>query len=117
MVKPPAGSSSPVTITVTPCKGSGDRSLGLTSPVPRASVSNNQNSPLSSRGPRRSSLSGGNRRSSGAGRYCSMSVEDLTAETTNNSDCVVSYTVHIPPTPDHQTVFASQESNNAAEEE
>ncbi|KAF3583335.1 hypothetical protein F2Q69_00025672 [Brassica cretica] len=115
MVKPPAGSSSPVTITVTPCKGSGDRSLGLTSPAPRASVSNNQNSPLSSRGPRRSSLSGGNRRSSGAGRYCSMSVEDLTAETTNNSDCVVSYTVHIPPTPDHQTVFASQESNTAEE--
>lgn len=113
MVKTAAGSSSPVTITVTPCKGSGDRSLGLTSPVPRASVSN---SPLSSRGPRRSSISGGNRRSSGAGRYCSMSVEDLTAEN-NNSDCVVSYTVHIPPTPDHQTVFASLESNMAGEEE
>ncbi|CAA7056172.1 unnamed protein product [Microthlaspi erraticum] len=116
MVKSAACSSSPVTITVSPCKGSGDRSLGLTSPIPRASVSNNLNSPLSSRGPRRSSLSGGNRRSSGGeGRYCSMSVEDLTAET--NSECVLSYTVHIPPTPDHQTVFASQESSMAEEDE
>lgn len=117
MVKSAACSSSPVTITVTPCKGSGDRSLGLTSPIPRASVINNQNSPLSSRATRRTSISGGNRRSSGGeGRYCSMSVEDLTAENTN-SECVLSYTVHIPPTPDHQTVFASQESGMGEEDE
>lgn len=45
-----------------------------------------------------------------------MSVEDLTAETTN-SECVLSYTVHIPPTPDHQTVFASQESGMGEEDE
>ncbi|XP_010522811.1 PREDICTED: cellulose synthase-like protein D5 [Tarenaya hassleriana] len=101
-------SSSPVTIMVTPGgKGTGDRSIGLTSPIPRASASNNPNSPLSSRGPRRTSLSGGNRRSSGGGRYCSMSVEDPAADMSSE---FVNYTVHIPPTPDHQTVFASQES-------
>ncbi|XP_010556710.1 PREDICTED: cellulose synthase-like protein D5 [Tarenaya hassleriana] len=101
-------SSSPVTIMVTSAgKATGDRSIGLTSPIPRASFSNNPNSPISSRGPH-ASLSGGTRRSSGGGRYCSMSaVEDPTADASSE---FVSYTVHIPATPDRQTVFASQES-------
>jgi 1,4-beta-D-xylan synthase len=90
--------SSPVTITVSSgCKGGGSRSMGLTSPVPRTSISNNPNSPLSNNR---------NRTSSG-GRYCSTSRDDATEE--NNSE-FVSYTVHIPPTPDHQIFSASQSS-------
>ncbi|KAJ6343705.1 hypothetical protein OIU76_005449 [Salix suchowensis] len=72
--------SSPVTITVSSGgKGGGSRSMGLTSPVPRASISNNPNSPLSN---------SRNRTPSG-GRYCSMSRDDTTEE--NNSE-FVSYT-------------------------
>ncbi|KAJ6873399.1 cellulose synthase-like protein D5 [Populus alba x Populus x berolinensis] len=90
--------SSPVTITVSSGgKGGGSRSMGLTSPVPRASISNNPNSPLSN---------SRNRTPSG-GRYCSMSRDDTTEEI--NSE-FVSYTVHIPPTPDHQSFSASQTS-------
>lgn len=72
--------------------------MGLTSPVPRPSISNNPNSPLTSRGNRASS----------AGRYCSTS-KDETEEV--NSE-FVTYTVHIPPTPDHQPMSASQTSLN-----
>ncbi|XVE77565.1 hypothetical protein DITRI_Ditri13aG0073600 [Diplodiscus trichospermus] len=95
--------SSPVTITVSSGgKETGSRSMGLTSPVPRASVSNNPNSPspLGSRG---------NRRASSGGRYCTMSkdgpIEEINSE-------FVTYTVHIPPTPDHQSISASQTSLN-----
>ncbi|KAJ7977620.1 Cellulose synthase [Quillaja saponaria] len=98
-------SSSPVTITVSSGgKGGGSRSMGLTSPVPRASVSNNLNSPLSCRGNRLSS--GGNRNSTG-GKYCSTSKEDPMVE--ENSE-FVTYTVHIPATPDQQSLSASQTS-------
>lgn len=74
------------------------RSMGLTSPVPRASVSNNPNSPLSSRS---------NRRASSGGKYSSMSKDDATEEV--NSE-YVTYTVHIPPTPDHHPMSTSQTS-------
>ncbi|KAF2325115.1 hypothetical protein GH714_022855 [Hevea brasiliensis] len=103
-------SSSPVTITVSSGgKGGGSRSMGLTSPVPRASISNNPNSPLSN---------SKNRISSG-GRYSSMSKDDTTEEI--NSE-FVTYTVHIPPTPDHQPMSVSQNSlsehiNNAGKPE
>jgi 1,4-beta-D-xylan synthase len=77
----------------------GIRSMGLTSPVPRASVSNNPNSPLSSRA---------NRRASSGGKYSSMSKDETTTEEVNSE--YVSYTVHMPPTPDHQPMSASQTS-------
>lgn len=77
----------------------GIRSMGLTSPVPRASVSNNPNSPLSSRA---------NRRLSSGGMYSSMSKDETTTEEVNSE--YVSYTVHMPPTPDHQPMSASQTS-------
>lgn len=98
--------SSPVTITVSSSggKGSGSRSMGLTSPVPRASISNNPNSPLSNR---RNSTGG--RRISTGGRYNSMS-KDETMEEMNTE--FLSYTVHIPPTPDHQSISASIASLN-----
>lgn len=106
MVKTPlSSSSSPVTVTVSSGgKGNGSRSMGLTSPVPRASVSNNPNSPLSGKGNRASI---GGRRASGGGNYSSMSKEDAMEET--NSD-YVTYTVHIPPTPERQTLSSSQTS-------
>ncbi|KAK4273248.1 hypothetical protein QN277_021688 [Acacia crassicarpa] len=106
MVKTPASpSSSPVTITVSSAgKGSGSRSMGLTSPVPRASVSNNPNSPLSGRG-NRSSVGG--RRASGGGNFCSVSKDDAMEEI--NSE-YVTYTVHIPPTPERQTLSSSETS-------
>ncbi|OVA02581.1 Cellulose synthase [Macleaya cordata] len=96
-------SSSPVTITVSAeGKGGGFRSIALTSPIRRSSLSNNQNSPLSR----------GNRASSG-GRYSnSMSKDEITEEISSE---FVSYTVHIPPTPDHQTICSSQ--NSLPEEE
>lgn len=98
MVKTVDSPSSPVTITVSSGgKGGGSRSMGLTSPVPRASISNNQNSPLNN---------SKNRTSSG-GRYCSMSKDDTTEEI--NSE-YFTYTVHIPPTPDHQPMSVSQTS-------
>ncbi|KAL0371497.1 UNVERIFIED_CONTAM: Cellulose synthase-like protein D5 [Sesamum angustifolium] len=87
--------SSPVKITVTSSGGS--RSMGLTSPVPRHSVSNNPNSP--------SPLSGGEKRrasSSGGGRYLSFSKD--------SADEFVAYTVHIPPTPDNRVFSDSQNS-------
>ncbi|KAJ0110834.1 hypothetical protein Patl1_00932 [Pistacia atlantica] len=99
----PSSSSSPVTVTVS-SSGGGIRSMGLTSPVPRASISNNPNSPLS----RNRASSGGNRASSG-GRYVSMSRDDATEEMSSE---FVTYTVHIPPTPDHQPMSASQISLN-----
>ncbi|XVF22141.1 hypothetical protein REPUB_Repub12eG0148200 [Reevesia pubescens] len=76
--------------------------MGLTSPVPRASISNNPNSP-SPFGSR------GNRRVSCGGIYCSMSKDDP-IEVINSE--FVTYTVHIPPTPDHQSISASQTSLN-----
>ncbi|XP_059625625.1 cellulose synthase-like protein D5 [Cornus florida] len=90
-------SSSPVTITVS----SSGACIGLTSPVPRHSISNNPNSPLSGRGYRGSS-GGGNRRASGGGSYLSMSKD--------TSEEFVAYTVHIPATPDHQIVSNAQSS-------
>ncbi|KAJ4974794.1 hypothetical protein NE237_007968 [Protea cynaroides] len=92
-------SSSPVTIKVSSGgKGGGFRSMGLTSPVPRFSLSNNQNSPLSSR--RRRASSGG------TGNHCSISKD----EAEEVSPEFVNYTVHIPPTPDHQPMNSSQSS-------
>ncbi|KAI3806459.1 hypothetical protein L1987_22366 [Smallanthus sonchifolius] len=76
---------SPVRITVS--SSGGLRNIALTSPMRRASISN---SPLSGGENRR--LSGGSR---GGGRY---------------GDEFVAYTVHIPPTPDHQFVSNSQDS-------
>ncbi|RWR94241.1 cellulose synthase-like protein D5 [Cinnamomum micranthum f. kanehirae] len=96
MVQLASSPASPVTITVSSGgKGGGSRSMGLTSPVQRTSLSNNPNSPLSS---------SRNRASSG-GRYCSTSKEE-----TEVSSEFVSYTVHIPPTPDHQPMSASLSS-------
>lgn len=83
-------SSSPVRITVS--SSGGFRNASLTSPIRRSSISN---SPLS--GGRRVSGSGG-----GAGRYLSMSKD--------GNDEYVAYTVHIPPTPDHQFLSNSQTS-------
>ncbi|KAK7337495.1 hypothetical protein VNO77_18072 [Canavalia gladiata] len=96
-------SSSPVTITVSSGgKTGGSRSMGLTSPVPRASISNNPNSPLSSR-----SMGGGRRFSGGGTNYSSMSKEETMEEM--NSE-YVTYTVHIPPTPDRKPLSTSQSS-------
>lgn len=102
----PSPSSSPVKITVSSGSkgGSGVISIGLTSPISRTSISNNPNSPLSGRGNRASS--GGNRRSSG-GKFVSMSKDEAVEE--SNSE-FVTYTVHIPPTPDHQSISDSQTS-------
>ncbi|GAV57006.1 Cellulose_synt domain-containing protein [Cephalotus follicularis] len=97
VVKKASSPSSPVTITVS--AGGGSRSMGLTSPVPRLSISNNPNSPLSNRA---------NRTSSG-GRYCSMSKDDTNEEVSSE---FVTYTVHIPPTPDHQPMTSSTEDPN-----
>lgn len=93
-------SSSPVTIRVSSGgKGGGSRNLGLTSPILRTSVSNNLNSPLSGRA---NSNSGGV-----GGRYCSVSKDDATEEVTSE---YVSYTVHIPPTPDHQPMSSASQT-------
>nr|GEV47023.1 cellulose synthase-like protein D5 [Tanacetum cinerariifolium] len=86
-------SSSPVRITVG--SSGGLRNMGLTSPIRRASISN---SPLG--GTRRS---GGGSGGGGAGRYLSMSKD-------GGGDEYVAYTVHIPPTPDHQFMANSQDS-------
>ncbi|KAK6941045.1 Cellulose synthase [Dillenia turbinata] len=90
-------SSSPVTITVSSGGkgGGGIRGMSLTSPVRRTSLSNNPNSPL---------IASRNRASSG-GRYCSMSQDGL--EEMNSE--FVSYTVHIPPTPDHQSMISESQ--------
>ncbi|GER42768.1 cellulose synthase-like protein [Striga asiatica] len=85
--------SSPVTITVTSSGGS--RSLGLTSPMPRHSISNNPNSPLNQT----------SRRASSDGRYLSFSKDSSTEE-------FVAYTVHIPPTPDRRPFSDSQNLEN-----
>ncbi|GMH02590.1 hypothetical protein Nepgr_004429 [Nepenthes gracilis] len=97
-------SSSPVTVTVTSGgKSGGARSMGLTSPVQRVSLSN---SPLSAAHRSRTS-SGGDRASTG-GRYSSMSMsKDGAAATEEISSEFVSYTVHMPPTPDHQNMSIS----------
>nr|KYP50973.1 Cellulose synthase-like protein D5 [Cajanus cajan] len=84
-------SSSPVTITVS--SGGRRRSMGLTSPVARASVSNNPNSPL------RASAAGG-RRLSGGG------VEETSSD-------YVTYTVQIPPTPDRKPMTASEDGKSS----
>ncbi|XP_057964309.1 cellulose synthase-like protein D5 [Malania oleifera] len=100
MMKPSSPSaSSPVTITVSSGGkgGGGFRSMGLTSPVRRASISNNPNSPLSSRG---------NCRSSGGGRYSSTSKGDIEEVNSEN----VTYSIYIPPTPDRPTLSASMNS-------
>ncbi|KAF5726349.1 Cellulose synthase-like D5 [Tripterygium wilfordii] len=91
--------SSPVTITVSSGgKGGGIRSsIGLTSPIRRVSLPKNPNSPLSEAN-----------RTSSAGRYCSTSKDDDATEEVNSE--FVTYTVHIPPTPDHQSIAASQSS-------
>ncbi|CAN0888879.1 Cellulose synthase-like protein D5 [Linum grandiflorum] len=85
--------SSPVTITVS-SGGERRRSMGLTSPIPRPSFSNNPNSSPSGLKNRRSSIGGGGENS----RYCSIS-GDAADEVASE---YVTYTVHIPPTPDHQ---------------
>ncbi|KAK7284608.1 hypothetical protein RJT34_19357 [Clitoria ternatea] len=102
MVKTTSSSSSPVTITVSSAGGS--RSMGLTSPVPRASVSNNPNSPLSARSNRASS--GGRRISGGGGGNFSSSI----SKEEETSSEYVTYTVHIPPTPDRKPLSTSQTS-------
>ncbi|GAU11266.1 hypothetical protein TSUD_342570 [Trifolium subterraneum] len=101
-------SSSPVKITVSSGgkTGGNRRSIGLTSPIPRPSVSNNNpNSPLSNMSNRLSS-GGAIRRLSGGGGNCS-SMSNVTEETTSE---YVSYTVHIPPTPDRMPLSSSQTS-------
>ncbi|GAB4841074.1 Cellulose synthase-like protein D5 [Ancistrocladus abbreviatus] len=101
-------SSSPVTITVTSGgKTTGARSMGLTSPIPRASLSHNPNSPLTA--------TTGNRSSSGGGRYSSIAAAAATTTTTEeiNSE-FVSYTVHIPPTPDHQPISMSTSQSSSS---
>lgn len=104
MVKTPASSSSsPVTITVSSAgKSNGSRSMGLTSPVPRASLSNNPNSPLRNRG-NRASIGGNNNNS------CSISKDNDVVEDIISSE-YLSYTVLIPPTPEHHTFSSSQTS-------
>lgn len=67
--------------------------MGLTSPVARASVSNNPNSPL------RASAAGG-RRLSGGG------VEETSSD-------YVTYTVQIPPTPDRKPMTASEDGKSS----
>ncbi|XP_076942562.1 cellulose synthase-like protein D5 [Bidens hawaiensis] len=79
---------SPVRITVS--SSGGLRNVALSSPVRRVSISN---SPLSGGEVRRLSL---------GGRY-------------GGGDEYVAYTVHIPPTPDHQFVSNSQNSQNSSE--
>ncbi|XP_043695891.1 cellulose synthase-like protein D5 [Telopea speciosissima] len=107
MVQKVSSPSSPVTITVSSSggKGGGFRGVGLTSPVPRFSLSNNQNSPLSSRGNRASSSE---RRAStgGNGKYCSISKDDAKQVSSE----FVNYTVHIPTTPEHQPMSSSLSS-------
>ncbi|KAL3648084.1 Cellulose synthase-like protein D5 [Castilleja foliolosa] len=87
--------SSPVTITVTSSGGS--RSMGLTSPMPRHSISNNPNSPLSGAGEINRRASSG-----GHGRYLSFSKD--------SSDEHVAYTVQVSPTPDRCQFSDSQNS-------
>lgn len=70
--------------------------MGLTSPVPRPSLSNNPHSPAAGRSRRASS--------GGGGRYSAASKGE--GETEVSSD-FVHYTVHIPPTPDHPLSSAS----------
>ncbi|XP_057721719.1 cellulose synthase-like protein D5 [Arachis stenosperma] len=104
MVKSPS-SPSPVTITVSSGgKESGSRSIGLTSPVPRASISNNPNSPL-----RRASGGSGSvvRRLSGGGANNYSSISNTTEEF--NSE-YYTYTVQIPATPERQPLTTSQTS-------
>ncbi|KAF9604302.1 hypothetical protein IFM89_005628 [Coptis chinensis] len=91
--------NSPVKITVSAAGGL--RSMGLTSPIRRTSLSNNPNSPLSSRVNRTTTAT------SSGGRYNSMSKEDTTEDITSE---FVTYTVHIPPTPDRQPMSVSQTS-------
>ncbi|KAI5424956.1 cellulose synthase-like protein D5 [Lathyrus oleraceus] len=103
-------SSSPVKITVSSGgkAGGSRRSIGLTSPQPRPSVSNNNNnnvnpnSPLTNRSNRLSTGISAGRRLSAGGNY-----SDATEETTTE---YVSYTVHIPPTPDRMPLSSSQTS-------
>ncbi|KAJ9171766.1 hypothetical protein P3X46_015084 [Hevea brasiliensis] len=69
-------------------------------------------------GSRSMGLTSSNRTSSG-GRFCSMSKDDTSEEMSSE---FVTYTVHIPPTPDHQPMSVSQTSlcediNNAAKPE
>ncbi|XP_051142210.1 cellulose synthase-like protein D5 [Andrographis paniculata] len=89
--------SSPVKITVTSSGGS--RSMGLTSPMPRHSVSNNPNSPLSAGENRRASSGGG----AAGSRYLSLSKD--------STDEFVAYTVHIPQTPDNRILSDSVTSS------
>ncbi|WOL03282.1 cellulose synthase-like protein D5 [Canna indica] len=95
--------ASPVTITISSSGGKGGadgslrRSIGLTSPVPRHSSNNPDSSAAAtaSSAVRRS----GHRLSSGGGRYSSMGAKDESQELPSE---FLSYTVHIPPTPDRQ---------------
>ncbi|XP_072998241.1 cellulose synthase-like protein D4 [Typha latifolia] len=94
--------ASPVTITVSSGGKDGSegvlrRSIGLTSPVPRHSLPNNLNSPVTARP--------GSRASSIGGRYLSASKDE-----TDASSEFVHYTVHIPPTPDHPAAAPEPES-------
>lgn len=97
--------ATPVTITISPQSNNAGgnlagsvtgiapfRSIGLTSPVPRHSLSANPNSPIAAR-PLNS-------------RY-SSSPRQRTEEATSES---VHYTVHIPPTPDRQSISEPKRS-------
>ncbi|XP_010931704.1 cellulose synthase-like protein D5 [Elaeis guineensis] len=102
MARRASSPASPVTIMVSSGgKGAGDgavrRSMGLTSPVPRHSLSNNPNSPAAARPTSQVSSGGG-------ARYFSTSkdeIEEVSSE-------FVRYTVHIPPTPDHPVAPPSE---------
>ncbi|KAK9139256.1 hypothetical protein Scep_008937 [Stephania cephalantha] len=94
-------STSPVTIRVSSGGRAGAyRGIALTSPIRRTSLSNNPNSPLS--GGR------GNRGCSSGGRHINNNTTTGTTEELASE--FVSYTVHIPPTPEHQSLNASQSS-------
>ncbi|CAN1352954.1 Cellulose synthase-like protein D5 [Linum perenne] len=106
MVLKASSSSSPVTITVS-SGGERRRSMGLTSPIPRPSFSQNPNSPSRSGFKnRRSSIGGGdnNSRISGGGDEIAAASEFVT------------YTVHIPPTPDHQPMISDEAREEKPEE-
>ncbi|XP_039114391.1 cellulose synthase-like protein D5 [Dioscorea cayenensis subsp. rotundata] len=101
--------ASPVTITISSGgRGAAEgamgssRSMGLTSPAPRHSLPNNLHSPVTASHP------SGRASSGGGSRYCPASASrDEGSEATSE---FVHYTVHIPPTPDHQPLPSPKRS-------
>ncbi|KMT05916.1 hypothetical protein BVRB_7g164970 [Beta vulgaris subsp. vulgaris] len=96
--KPSSPTTSPVTITVT-SGGGGRRSIGLTSPIQRHSLS-----PLSAKS---------NRNSSARRRRYSISQQQNEAVDGEEDEELVSYTVHIPPTPERPPFPSISDSQNS----